>query len=610
MKKISYIITMALLALMSATSCSDFLEAENKTAGGDKMDPETYFRTKEGLESFRAYAFLSLKNLATALNINDDGTDLYMPCRGQGASVFQDYSLTAETDEVKDYYVACTGLINNANGLINYSGEEYKRYRAEGLFLRAYGYYLMTQQFGAVPYSDTYIQSASRDYPRTDLETIYTNCENDLQEVINSSEIPEITHDGSVNKKAAQALLAKIYLAHGWDCNTTLTDENAGTYTITSKENFEKAAQTAEAAISGIPLTQSFEDKWLPSNEDTNPETFFAVQYDKAGWPGDISDGGHELDIYYSHYYGDVAQGQKYSTSNKALNTRSLALWEKGDTRWDATFMTTMYQYDNSVADWTKYGYFAYYNTSVDKNTLPIFAYYAPTYVSQTEFEAYLTAHKSQFVRDPNKHPKEPHANLLHDGQIFVYKFDAEGNFLTPTITNQNLNDNNRGTSLETTPCVKKWDDPTASMGGKTISYRDIVVLHASETYLTAAEAYYMAGNETAALEKINAVRDRAGAPHLNSLADYEVSVMLSNFTLLDLILDERARECYAEQTRWVDLRRTRQLVRYNVAYNYFVTSAEDMKNIKGETKWYRPIPTSEISGNDSMTEEDQNPGY
>lgn len=27
---------MALLALMSATSCSDFLEAENKTAGGDK----------------------------------------------------------------------------------------------------------------------------------------------------------------------------------------------------------------------------------------------------------------------------------------------------------------------------------------------------------------------------------------------------------------------------------------------------------------------------------------------------------------------------------------------------------------------------------------------
>ena len=47
MKKISYIITMALLALMSATSCSDFLEAENKTAGGDKMDPETYFRTKK-----------------------------------------------------------------------------------------------------------------------------------------------------------------------------------------------------------------------------------------------------------------------------------------------------------------------------------------------------------------------------------------------------------------------------------------------------------------------------------------------------------------------------------------------------------------------------------
>lgn len=601
----------ALLTLMSATSCSDFLEAENKSAGGDVNDPEVYFRTQEGLQGFRAYAFNSLKNLATALDINDDGTDLYMPSRGQAPSLFQEYSLNSENTDVMNYYVSCTGLINNANGLIYYSGEDNPSYRADGLFLRAYGYYLMTQHFGAVPYSDKYIQDSNRDYPRTDLETIYTNCENDLLEVINSPEVPDITHDGSINKRAARALLAKVYLAHGWDCNTTLVDAAAGTYTINSTDNFTKAAQMAEEAINGIALTQSFEDKWSPYNEDTNPETFFSVQYDKAGWPGDIADGGHRLSEYYCHYYGDVSQGQKYTTSNKALNTRSLALWEPGDTRWDGTFMTTMYQYDSSVGDWAKYGYFAYYRTDVDKNTLPIFAYFAPTYVTQEEFENYLREHKSQFVRDTQKHPKAPHANLLHDGELLVYYFDAEGNFLEPEVTNQTLNDNNRGTSLEMTPCVKKWDDPTSTMGGHTISYRDIVLLHASEIYLTAAEAYYMAGNEAAAWEKLNAVRNRAGAPALNNdLANYDISVKFSNFNLLDFILDERARECYAEQTRWMDLRRTKQLVRYNVAYNPYVTSVSDMQGPDGQIKWYHPIPQVEISGNNSMTEDDQNPGY
>lgn len=612
MKKLSYIIVSAFLMLFSGTSCSDYLEAENKTAGGSESDPEEYFRTQEGLQGFRAYAFNSLKTLAEALDINDDGTDLYMPARGQASSMFQEYSLTADNSDVEGYYVACTGLINNANGLICYSGEDNPQYRAEGLFLRAYGYYLMTQHFGAVPYSDTYIQDANRSYPRTDLETIYTNCENDLLEVIGTSEIPDLTHDGSVNKRAARALLAKIYLAHGWDCNTTLTNAEAGTCVVNSTENFDKAAQMAEEAISGIALTQSFEDKWLPSNEDTNPETFFSVQYDKAGWPGDIADGGHRLDEYYCHYYGSVSEGQKYSTSNKALNTRSLALWERGDSRWAGTFMTTMYQYDTSVGDWAQYGYFAYYRTDIDKNTLPIFAYFAPTYVTREEFEEYLREHKSQFVRDASVHPKEPHANLLLDGQILVYKFDAEGNFLEPTITSQNLSDNNMGTSLEITPPVKKWDDPTASMGDHTVSYRDIVLLHASEVYLTAAEAYYMAGKEAEAWAKIEAVRNRAGAPDLNrSLDNYDISVKFSsNFTLLNLILDERARECYAEQTRWMDLRRTKQLVRYNVAYNPYVTSVDDMKGVDGEIKWYHPIPQTEISSNEGMTEEDQNPGY
>ena len=73
---------------------------------------------------------------------------------------------------------------------------------------------------------------------------------------------------------------------------------------------------------------------------------------------------------------------------------------------------------------------------------------------------------------------------------------------------------------------------------------------------------------------------------------------------------DERARELYAEGTRWMDLRRTRQLVRYNVAFNSEVSSVDGMCNARGEVKWYRPIPSEELSNNDAMTSDSQNPGY
>ena len=79
----------------------------------------------------------------------------------------------------------------------------------------------------------------------------------------------------------------------------------------------------------------------------------------------------------------------------------------------------------------------------------------------------------------------------------------------------------------------------------------------------------------------------------------------------LDVILDERARELYAEGHRWMDLRRTKQLVRYNVEFNKYVTIASQMMDADHiNYKLLRPIPTNEISSNTSISPEDQNPGY
>ena len=126
-------------------------------------------------------------------------------------------------------------------------------------------------------------------------------------------------------------------------------------------------------------------------------------------------------------------------------------------------------------------------------------------------------------------------------------------------------------------------------------------------------DAYLMAGDEVKALEKINDVRARAGVSRLSSFGAYiPPYITNANFDIkpLDLVLDERARECYAERTRYFDLRRTKQLVRYNLEFSRYATSVATMSNAKGEIKWYRPIPQAEIDANHAITSADQNPGY
>jgi hypothetical protein len=161
--------------------------------------------------------------------------------------------------------------------------------------------------------------------------------------------------------------------------------------------------------------------------------------------------------------------------------------------------------------------------------------------------------------------------------------------------------------------CVKKFDDAAADFTNQDNDYRDIVLFHVSDMYLVAAEAYLMAGQSAQALEKINAVRGRAGLPALASFNAYQPEYATTgNFTLkeIDLILDERARELYAEGHRWMDLRRTKQLVRYNVQFSEYISGEAAMKGADGNIRWYRPIPANEISANTGISIEDQNPGY
>lgn len=593
-------------AIMS--SCSDFLDAENKTAAGVEAD-EYFGKTPNEL---LVTVYSNLKSLVTQVDIHDQGTDLFFNTRGHAAGSFNDYSLTPENGTVQSYYSQCYNVIRLANGVIEYAGAESTE-AYEARFIRGYAYYLLTQQFGAVPYITSYINSAEREYPRTPLEEVYSSVIEDLNDLYTNSSLAAQDHTGYASKQAVAALLAKVCLAAGWDVQTTLQSAEQGTYTVNSTEYFSLAASWAEKAINGVQLTMSFADKWSPYKEG-NAEEIWSVQYDRASYPGDVSSGGHSLQNTYGGYFGNVTEfGLKYTNSDNQPTAKAIMLFDKNDMRYEGTFMTTYYNSSkdgSSAADWGTSGYFAYYNLDANKlASQPIaLKFYHPA-TTQAEVEADLKAHQAQFANYTNRAKVQKAVRLDDNNNVLVYTFKEDGTFTAPTKTTY-------AEYMEQTDAfgsVKKFDDPESQQLTGSCDYRDVVIFHVSDMYLVAAEAYLMAGDATKSLAKLNAVRNRAGLASLNSFGEYQPEYSTSaTFTIkdIDVILDERARELYAERQRWTDLRRTKQLIRYNVEFNNYVASAADMANVAGEYKWLRPIPQEEISSNTGINNEDQNPGY
>ena len=612
MKKLAYSI-FGLGAALLMTGCSDFMDARNLSS---PEDSESYFAAHP--DQIRPVAYDAIRYVATQIDLLDQAADLYINPRAADDGTFSMFQTTPDNGTVTDYYKKVMGGINKANAMINYAGSN-EELKAEGRFLRVFGYYYMTQQFGAVPYVDFYIQNAQRDFPRTPLDEIYSKLLEECEDLYNNSSLPTQDHKGGASKQAVAAMAAKIALAAAWDLDTELVDAAKGTYTVKSTQRFKEAAAWAEKAIMGIQLTMSFAQKWAWNNEG-NAEEIFSAQYDRNGYPGDKSNGGHSLMNNYIAYFGNCIQSGLKGTGSGGTNVQSAkaaSLFEKGDTRYEGTFMTTMYNApkpDGTNAEWEK-GYMAWYNcTPEQQKTMPIaLKFYSPaTTVAEAEADIREIVANGQAVKFANNTygVNEPFAAIITGTIVTKWEFNANGTMpsrKTVEYTDFIRESANNGTT------VTKYDDPTCGAVTGSQDYRDIPLLHVSEMYLVAAEAYLLAGDEANSLKYINAVRKRAGAAELASFGAYEAPYTTSlsfTFVPLDLVLDERARECYAERTRYFDLRRTKQLVRYNLEFSRFMTDVSKMCNAQGQIKWYRPIPQSEIDNNTALTSADQNPGY
>lgn len=569
MKKILYSVALAACCMGTMTSCSDFLDASNKSNVTDKQT----FATKEGFNSLVNDAYQHLQNVYAAplfTSCFSAGTDMYADARNKMNEALNTYEiLTPENEDITNLYTYLYAGIRAANSVSYYAQTAQVDEKTKGQLvgearvLAAYEYYLLVNNFGGVPIMKGFLTTAGTGYPKSSAEDVYAYIISELEDVIGKNVLQASTATkggGRISQETAKAILAKTYLSAAWDLN--------------KQEYFSKAATLADEVIAGRKLTTPFAELWKADGSgDDNEEFLWDVEYDLAT-ANNTTSGGTEWSGYYCNYLGGGEDPVKATTSSYVPTIYALHCFKKGDQRYDATFMKELPDMNKGNAAGT--GYWTWYKNGESLVGKPVTRYYSAWYETDADFEAWKAidpANRANTYRIPMDSQTKEAQDMsgldkdYYDNQLLVY-----------------------GSS----PC-KKFDDSQTASNQKNTCYRDIHIITLPEMYLVAAEAYLKAGDNPKALARLNEVHQRAG-----------LSALTGTITIDD-ILDENACENFGNEARWMDLRRTQTLITRCTKYNHEM--GDKAAQYIGK-KLLRPIPQAAIDANDQLTLADQNPGY
>lgn len=569
MKKILYSVALAACCMGTMTSCSDFLDASNKS----NVTAKQSFATKEGLNNLVNNAYQHLQNVYAAplfTSCFSAGTDMYADARNKMNEVLNTYeTLTPENTDIKNLYTYLYSGIRAANSVSYYAqtaqvdDKTKSQLIGEARVLAAYEYYLLVNNFGGVPIMKDFLTTADTGYPKSSPEDVYAYIIRELEEVISKNVLQASTATkggGRISQETAKAILAKTYLSAAWDLN--------------KQDYFSKAAALADEVIAGRKLTTPFAKLWKADGSgDDNEEFLWDVEYDLAT-ANNTTSGGTEWSGYYCNYLGGNEDNIKATTSSYVPTLYALHCFKKGDQRYDATFMKELPDINKGNAAGT--GYWTWYKNGESLVGKPVTRYYSAWYETDADFEAWKAidpANRANTYRIPMDSQTKEAQNM--DGKDMDY------------YDNQQL-------VYGSSPC-KKFDDSKTAKTEKNTCYRDIHIITLPEMYLVAAEAYLKAGDNPKALARLNEVHQRAGLP------------ALTGTVTIDDILDENACENFGNEARWMDLRRTQTLVTRCTKYNHEM--GDKAAQYIGK-KLLRPIPQAAIDANDQLTLADQNPGY
>lgn len=544
----------------AATSCKRMLDEEIRSQVSDN-----YLSTPEGFEDGVKAAYATLRTFHAnelGMTMTVFGTDTYTMGSDGSYKFVNEYSsqFDPRTDYVRDMwnnlYVGintCNAVIDRASEVEGLSDDQRNIRVGEAQFLRAYYYFTLVQQFGAVHLSTAETKEPTTEAARASVPAVYQVIEDDLRTAIDH--LPATQTDyGRATKPAAEHLLARVLL-------TRATSEAA------KESDYADAAALAEGVINnyGFRLLDNFADVFEQGAGERNDEVIWAVQYTKNaitnGVDADAEGTGNSAHRYFLMEYDvlpgmnrNLADGQpwkRFMPTDYTLNT--LFADRINDTRYKKSFKDVFYC--------SKPGTYTVNGKEVTY-ALGDTAIWLPGY----KLDPAVKAAKNFMVIEPDGYTKK----------------------LYPTLT--------------------KFLDPERPDINYEFGSRDFLAFRLAETCLIAAEAFMYSGQLDQAATYLNKVRARAaynGDDEAEDAAHQQAMLVTAADLDINLILEERGRELLGEQLRWYDLVRTHQLIQRVQAYN-----PDGGKNIK-DYHVLRPIPQDQIDRTEGGTSSfPQNPGY
>lgn len=331
------------------TSCSnDFIKEEliNKQAS-------QYFQTQEGIDGLVTGTYSALKfkfNYATWSYIMwPMGTDEFSDGNNQDPAWNGYYNLNSTNGNIANLWDNMYNRIEAANIAIkniplyyNKTSKFYNTRMGEALFLRAYCFFSLVQQYGGVPLKIEATDGQNSDeFYRASAKDCYAQIIKDFEEAY--SLLPEKPDDaGRITKWAAAHFIAKAKLFRQSELNAEWSSEYA-------EADLKDVIEKAHIVLEHHDLCKDYVDLWnyTEPNGDNEKvsEVVLAAQFsnDEATW-GRF---GNQLHLAYPSVYQDMAGTKRDISGDREFcylrtSNYTLDVFDRvNDSRFWKSFITT-----------------------------------------------------------------------------------------------------------------------------------------------------------------------------------------------------------------------------------------------------------------------------
>ncbi len=587
MKKYIFI----LLALLLAVSCNDNKFLEETTY---EDDTEGFFKTQKSIEIALASAYAEVQYMV--FGNQRGGSEHNWMLNGLGLDTFamtnsnQHFSnwstLTPESGYARHYGEYMYKLTNRANIVVDmidehdeieYVSEDVKKnLRAEAVFLRSWAFRVIAGMFGQGVYQDHMTQEARYDYEMMSREEIWEKLAADFEYCeANLPATPRLM--GTVTKAAAAHMLSEIYLCLGEfnkaeQAATRVINGTDGDYQLMMTRFGNRADQAVDRYGNSLAAPQgAYWDLFRSSmktdgsqasdsnpNDPANKEAIWVAQLDYTTSADDWPLGGSGDSWFRTHFPVLEAVWSPYIPQGGKNGTRK---GTDGKTYYVFTADATCFPAGVDVPGAGAPA--AGVEEAVGRKT----AWPLATNIDSIAVKGVATNNNGiQLGLYASEWMVRPAGDIL--GSYWNDPNDFRGSevmiqrdYFTPSgkrwsevkkevqrRVDEGIYEVTAADTVNITPRYWKFSDDKHiinAANGRCFYDTDWYMIRIAETYLLRAEARLAQNNKAGAADDINVLRRRAGAKDCSAS---EVNI--------DYILDERARELFGEEHRWITLSR------------------------------------------------------